>query len=150
MNYLKCMHVRFSAYPLITLHQIQSTKRDRGAGVSTILRTYKCCTRMLIFTRKRNLNITVSTERNTIADITENPEEVRKEEEGETEEERDLGTRASLVLWLPGLVYLHSSWRNAPQWCLWVIIQYYENKQTRKLPLRLTAFHLQSAFKAFV
>ena len=65
---------------------------------------------MLIFTRKRNLNITVSTERKTNADITENPEEVRKEnEEGETEEERDLGTRASLVLWLPGLVYLHSS-----------------------------------------
>lgn len=65
---------------------------------------------MLIFTRKRNLNITISIERKTNADIAKSPEDVRKEkEEGEREEEKDLGTRASLVLWLPGLVYLHSS-----------------------------------------
>lgn len=62
----------------MTLHQTQSTKHDRGTGVSRILRSYKCRIRMLIFTRKRDLNITVSTERKTNADTTENPEEVKK------------------------------------------------------------------------
>jgi len=77
----------------MTLHQTQLTRRDRGAEVSRIFRSHKSCTRMLIFTRKRNLNITVSTERKTNADIAENPEEVRKEEEGE------IGRRP----WGPGL-----------------------------------------------
>lgn len=78
---------QFSAYPLTTLHQTQSRKHDRGAGVSMILRSYKGCTRMLVFTRNINLSITVSIERQTNADIAEDPgAESEEAEEGEAEE----------------------------------------------------------------
>lgn len=110
-----------------------------------ILRSYKCCTRMCVFTRNINLSITVSTKRKTNADIAEDPgEESEEAEEGEAEEGAPVLRAGRLGAPRPRLCAQRPGKGSS------VTIQHRENKRSRKLPLRLTAFQPPSVFKAFI